>query len=71
MECLLRFKRIPWVLLSALIVLLSACEEENMMPLDNSLRVLITSIDGERIVAPVDGTVNEPVLELLFSHSLN
>lgn len=41
------------------------------MPLDNSLRVLITSIDGERIVAPVDGTVNEPELELLFSHSLN
>lgn len=41
------------------------------MPLDNSLRVLITSVDGERIVPPVDGTANEPVLELLFSHSLN
>ena len=71
MECLLRLNRIPWVLLSALLVLLSACKEEEMMPLDNSLRVLITSIDGERIVPPVDGTANEPVLELLFSHSLN
>jgi hypothetical protein len=71
MECLLRLKRIPWVLLSALLVLLSACKEEEIMPLDNSLRVLITSVDGERIVPPVDGTANEPVLELLFSHSLN
>lgn len=71
MKSLQHIKRMSWVLLAVLVVAFSACKEEEMMPLDNSLRVLITNVDGERVLAPLDGTDNEPAIELIFSHSLN
>jgi len=61
----------PCVLLAFLVLAFSGCKEEDVIPLDGSLRVLVTNVNGERVLAPVENTDNEPAIELIFSHSLN
>ena len=71
MRSLQPIPRIYALLLAVLVVVVSGCEEDAATPLDNSLRVLITNVDGERVLAPLEGTTNDPSIELIFSHSLN
>ena len=65
----LRIHHILFLLVAGL--LYSTCEKEEVLPLDNSLRILAQSIDGDRVEDGLTGVAQVPTIELIFSHSLN
>ena len=64
------FKYIPLCLLALVVLLANACQDDEDLIFDDSLKILSQKIDTESVANGVDGIGRTPSIELIFTHSL-